>query len=78
MNKNNGVFVAMGLTLGQQVRLARISRGLRQVDLACMAKVTIADIATLEHDRFLLKTHKRKILEFLGLEDTEAVGELKR
>ncbi len=65
----NGVAVFTNLTQGQKVRLMRLSRGLRQIDLASIAKVNLGDITALEKDRFLPKTRKLRILSALGVDD---------
>jgi len=73
-NENGGVgvgkslFVASGLTEGLRVKLARISRGLRQVDVASLAKVAVCDVVCLEKDRYLPQARKDKILKVLGFE----------
>ena len=53
------------------MQLARITKGWRQVDLACHAGVNVSDVCTLEHDRFLIPTRKNKILTCLGIVDAE-------
>ena len=67
----NDVFAVSGISEGQKVQLARITRGWRQVDLASHAGVNVQDVCTLEHDRYLLPTRKTKILKCLGLVDAE-------
>jgi hypothetical protein len=67
--KNVAVF--SNLTEGQQVRLTRLAKGLRQIDLAALAKVSLTDICMLEKDRYLRKSRKIPILEALGLLDDE-------
>jgi DNA-binding XRE family transcriptional regulator len=67
----NDVFAVSGISEGQKVQLARITRGWRQVDLACFAGVNVSDVCTLEHNRYLLPTRKTKILKCLGLVDAE-------
>jgi len=66
MSKND-VFIALDMTEGQRVKLTRVARGLRQVDIASLAKCTVADVVCLEKDRYLPQTRKDKILEVLGL-----------
>ena len=69
----NGIAVFSNLTEGQRVRLTRLSKGLRQIDLANIAKVNLADITAIEKDRYLLKTRRERILSVLELdEETDA------
>ena len=65
------VLVLSELTLGAKVRLARLSKKLRQVDLASLAGygVTPADVSTLEKDRWLAVKPTIKILKALGFDD---------
>ncbi|MDD5701308.1 MAG: hypothetical protein PHU23_04570 [Dehalococcoidales bacterium] len=65
----NEIVILSNLTEGQKVRLTRLSKGLRQIDLAALAKVNMGDICALEKDRYLRKSRKLKILEALGLLD---------
>ena len=61
------IAVFTNLTEGQQVRLTRISKGMRQLDLASLAKVNLADITAVEKDRYLQRTRKERIFAVLGL-----------
>lgn len=61
------LFIAYDLTLGERVRLERLSRNWRQIDLASKAGVQLPDITSIEKDRYLSKNRKRKILQALGL-----------
>ena len=61
----NDIAVFFNLTEGQRVRLTRLSKGLRQIDLASLAKVNLSDITTIEKDRYLQKTRKERILSAL-------------
>jgi len=70
---SNDVFVALDLTEGQRVKLTRIARGLRQVDVASLARCTVSDVVCLEKDRYLSLRRKDKILKVLELE-TEGSG----
>lgn len=65
----NDIAIFSNLTEGQLVRLTRLSKGLRQVDVASMAKVNLADITAIEKDRYLKKARKERILAVLGLAD---------
>lgn len=63
------VFIVTGISEGEKARLTRLAKGLRQIDLASLAKVNVCDITALEKDRYLPRTRKRRILAFLGLLD---------
>lgn len=65
----NDVFVITGISEGKKARLTRLAKGLRQIDLASLAKVNVCDITALEKNRYLLRTRKRRILAVLGLLD---------
>lgn len=69
------IFIALNMTEGQRVKLARIARGLRQVDVASQAKVAVCDVVCLEKDRYLLRKRKEKILKVLGLETEGSDGQ---
>jgi len=56
------------LTIGQQVRIARIVRRWTQDDLARVARVTQANVSALERDLRVHPAAKQRILEVLGLE----------
>lgn len=56
------------VSLGQKVKLARIAARLRQVDIASRANCTVADVAYLEHDRFIRPSVRDRILAALGFE----------
>lgn len=68
---SNEIVVLSNLTEGQKVKLTRLSKGLRQVDLASLARVNVGDITTIEKDRFMRKSRKKRILEALGLLDVQ-------
>jgi transcriptional regulator with XRE-family HTH domain len=65
----NQATIFMGLTLGEKAKLTRISRNLRQIDLASLARVNVSDIAALEKNRYMRKSRKKRILEVLNLQD---------
>ena len=64
------------LKIGLQVRLLRILRGMRQVDLAESSGVTQADVSALERGKAISPSAKRRILAGMGLEPvlTHLVG----
>ena len=53
------------------MRLERLSRNWRQIDLASKAGVQLSDITAIEKDRYLSKNRKRKILQALGLSEAD-------
>jgi transcriptional regulator with XRE-family HTH domain len=65
------MLILSNMTPGQKARLARLALNWRQVDLASKASVSVEDIITLEKDRFLLPTRRKRILAVLGLLDND-------
>ena len=47
----NDVFVVTGIIEGEKAWLTRLAKGLRQIDLASLAKVNVCDITALEKNR---------------------------
>lgn len=66
---SNDIFVVTGISEGEKARLTRLTKGLRQIDLASLAKVNVCDITALEKNRYLQRTRKHRILVALGLLD---------
>lgn len=66
------VLILAGLTLGRQIRLARIARGLRQTDVASITRLQPNVISDAERDRAIPRWKLRRILEALELENTES------
>jgi transcriptional regulator with XRE-family HTH domain len=56
-----------GISEGQRVKLQRLAQGLRQVDVASIAGVTVTDVVYIEKDRFLRPSVRRRIMVALGL-----------
>jgi DNA-binding Xre family transcriptional regulator len=56
------------LTRGQRIRLMRIARRWRQVDLAAIAGVEQHEVSRIELDRHIRPNAVRAICEVLGLE----------
>lgn len=69
MNNTTNILVLEGLTLGQKVKLTRLAKGMRQVDLAALAKVQPGEVLALEKDRWIPLHRKIAILKALGFED---------
>ena len=61
------ILILTNLTEGQKVRHLRLAKGLRQVDLASKAGVSVEEVIGLEKDRYLLPTRRKRILIALGL-----------
>ena len=64
------VLVLEGLTLGRKIRLARIAKGLRIVDLAAAAGLNTCDVTNAEHDRPIPRWKLKRILSALRMEPT--------
>jgi len=67
----NDIFIVTGISEGEKARLQRLVKGLRQIDLASLAKVNVCDITALEKNHYLPRTRKRRILGILGLLDDD-------
>lgn len=65
------IFIADGITEGEKIRLARLAKWLRQVDVASQAKVTVGEVMNAEKDRYVSPERKIRILCLLGLIDSE-------
>ena len=68
---SNDILILTGISEGQKVRLTRLSRGLRQVDVASMANVNTIDVTRLEKDRYVLPMRRKRILAVLDLLDID-------
>ena len=68
---SHDVFILTGVSLGQQAKLARVAQGLRQLDIASKAGVTVQEVIRLEKDSYVLPTRLQKILAVLGLVDND-------
>lgn len=69
MENDKHICIFTDVSLGQQVRLTRLAQGLRQIDLASKAGVTVQEVIRLEKDSFVLLTQRKRILAILGLLD---------
>lgn len=67
----NDVLILSGISGGQKIRLTRLARGLRQIDVASQANVQPIDITRLEKNRYVLPTRRKRILEVLGLMEAD-------
>lgn len=63
------ILILTDLSEGQKIRLTRLAKKLRQIDVAAAARVNCIDITRLEHDRYVLPVRRRRILEVLGFEE---------
>lgn len=68
MKNTVDVIVLDGLTLGKRVRLARIAKSWRQVDVASRAAVSPGDVSNVEQDRPVHRWKIKRIFEALDLE----------
>ena len=67
----NDIFMASGLTEGEWIRLTRLQTWLRQIDVASLAGVTVAEVTNTEKDRYVTPERKDRILKVVGLLDNE-------
>ena len=65
------VFILTNVAEGMKVKLTRIAKGLRQIDVAAMARVDCIDVIRFEKGRYVLLMRQKRILEVLGLLDNE-------
>jgi transcriptional regulator with XRE-family HTH domain len=67
------IFITSGLSEGERIRLARLAKWLRQIDVASLAGVTVAEVANAEKDRYVTSERKDRILKVVELlEDNNA------
>ena len=69
------MLVMTGLSFGKKARLARLALGLRQLDLASRAGVSIGEVSALEHDDYLRPSRRERVLAILGLLDDDREAE---
>ncbi len=62
------VIILEDLTLGRRVRLARVAKGLRQLDLASITGLNPSDITHIELDRSVYPWKLYRVLKALELE----------
>ena len=72
MEIGKGIAVVDGMvldnvSLGQRVRLARITRGMRQLDLASVTGLNPGDVVNIEHDRLVHYWKLRRVLDTLEI-----------
>jgi len=65
--ESKDILVLTDISEGMKIRLIRLSKGLRQIDVASQANVQPIDITRLEKGRYVLPTHRKRILTVLGL-----------
>ncbi len=63
------IFVTSGLSEGGRIRLARLAKWLRQVDVASLAGVSLVEVTNAEKDRYVTPERKERILKLLGLDN---------
>ena len=69
MQSQSDILVLTNVSGGQKIRLTRLAKGLRQIDVASQANVQPIDITRLEKDRYVLPTRRKRILAILGLDN---------
>lgn len=69
------IFIASGLTEGERIRLTRLQKWMRQIDVASLASVTVAEVTSAEKDRYVTPERKDRILEVVGLLDADNESE---
>lgn len=67
----NEFFIATNVSSGMLIRLERIRRGWRQIDLAEIAGVTQTEVSALERGLYVIPAACYRILKALGLIDEE-------
>jgi transcriptional regulator with XRE-family HTH domain len=72
MNGENSLFLE-GLSEGEVVKLRRMAKGLRQIDIAAAAYCEQSHIIDLEKDRWVRPDIRERVLVALGL--WEEVGD---
>lgn len=70
---NGNIVVVNCQTLAEKVRLTRLAKHLRQIDLACQAEVSMSDVINLEKNRMHIIAPRKleAILRCLDLLDSE-------
>jgi len=68
---NDEILVVTGISEGEKARMTWLAKGLRQVDVASLAKVNVCDVTALEKGRYLKNTRRWRILTALGMLDDE-------
>ena len=67
--ENTDILVLTNVSEGQKIRLTRLAKGLRQIDVASKANVQSIDITRLEKGRYVLPTRRQRILNVLGMDN---------
>jgi hypothetical protein len=67
VNNKTEIFVAEGLSEGDKIRFTRLSKHLRQIDVASQAHCQPFEVTALEKGRHIRKSRKYAILKVLGL-----------
>ena len=71
--ESKDILVLTDISKGMKIRLIRLAKGLRQIDVASQANVQPIDITRLEKGRYVLPTRRKRILAVLGMDnDTES------
>jgi hypothetical protein len=68
------LFILSDVSDGMRVKLTRIAKNMRQIDVAAAARVDTIDITRLEKGRYVLPTRRNRILSVLGLLEENTHG----
>lgn len=71
VENGNEIAIFYGLTMGMKVKLARIAKGLRILDVASLTRLPPMDVTRLEKGGFVLPTHRKRILEILEIDEAD-------
>ena len=66
------IFITSGLSEGAKIRLARLAKWLRQVDVASLAGVSLVEVTNAEKGRYVTPERKDRIIKVVGLLDEVA------
>ena len=69
MECSKDILVLTEVSEGLKIRLIRLAKGLRQIDVASKANVQPIDITRLEKNRYVFPTRRKRILAVLGLDN---------
>ena len=65
------MFLVTGISEGEKVRLMRLAKHLRQIDIASQASVNLVEVIRLEKNGYVRPHRKKRILDILGLLDDQ-------
>jgi transcriptional regulator with XRE-family HTH domain len=71
-SEENTLAIFSNITTGEQARLTRLAKRLRQIDVASQANVTVQEIIRLEKDNYVRPTRRKRIMAVLGLDEADS------